>query len=81
MSENLNTEIMTMAAESLWSNGVCERHNAVIGDMVTEIVVETKSPLEIALTWAVMQKPLCTMYMVTHQTNWSLVGIRIYLQS
>ena len=31
MSENLNIEIMTMAAESPWSNGVCERRNAVIG--------------------------------------------------
>ena len=53
MSENLNIEIMTTAA---WSNGVCERHNAVIGDMVTRIVAETKCPLEIALAWAVNAK-------------------------
>ena len=56
MSENLNVEILTMAAESPWSNGVCECHNAVIGDMVTKIVTETKCPLEIALTWAVNAK-------------------------
>ena len=49
MSKNLNIEIMTIAAESPWSSGVCERHNAVIGNMVTKIVAETKCPLEIAL--------------------------------
>ena len=31
-------------------------HNAVIGDMVTKIVAETKCPLEIALAWAVNAK-------------------------
>ena len=56
MSENSNIEIMTTAAESPWSNGVCERHNAVIGDMVTKIVAETKCSLEIALAWAVNAK-------------------------
>ena len=30
MSENLNIEFVTMAAESPWSNGVCKRHNAII---------------------------------------------------
>ena len=63
MSENLNIEIMTMAAESPWSNGVCERHNAVIGDMVTKIVAETKCPLDIALAWTVNAKnSLCNAY-------------------
>ena len=56
MSENLNIEIMTMAAESPWSNGGCERHNVVIGDIVTKIVAETKCSLEIALAWAVDAK-------------------------
>ena len=56
MSKNLNIEVMTTAAESPWSNGVCGRHNAVIGDMVTKIVAETKCPLEIALAWAVNAK-------------------------
>ena len=56
MSENLNIEIMTTAAESPQWNGACERHNAVIGDMVTKIAAETKCPLEIALAWAVNAK-------------------------
>ena len=42
MSKNLNIEIMRTAAESPWSNGACEHHNAVIGNMVTKIVAEMK---------------------------------------
>ena len=29
-SENLNTKVLATAAESPWSNSICERHNAVI---------------------------------------------------
>ena len=36
MSENLNVEIATTDAESPWSNGVVEHHNAVIGNMVDD---------------------------------------------
>ena len=75
MSENLNIEIMTTAAESPWSNGVCERHNAVIWDMVTKVVEETTCQLEIALTWAVNAKnSLHNVY--GYSPNLSLVGIR-----
>ena len=56
MSKNLNIEIMTTADESPWSNGVCEGHNEVIGNMVTKIVAETKCPLEMALAWTVNAK-------------------------
>ena len=58
MSENLNIEFMTTTGESPWLNGVCECHNAVIGDVVTKIVAETKCPFEIALAWAVNAKKL-----------------------
>ena len=56
MAENLNTEILTTAAESPWSNGVCERHNAVIGNMVTKILSDSKCDLETALAWAINAK-------------------------
>ena len=58
MSENLNIKIMTTPPESPWSNGVCEHHNAVIGDMVTKIVVETKCPLEIERTSPILRNEL-----------------------
>ena len=56
MAENLNTEVMTTAAESPWSNGVCERHNAVIGQMVTKMMSDSDISLEMALAWAVNAK-------------------------
>ena len=31
--ETFNVKIMTTASESQWSNGICERLNAIIGDM------------------------------------------------
>lgn len=32
LEEAFNIKVMTMAAESLWNNGVCEQLNVVIGD-------------------------------------------------
>ena len=34
MGQKLNTEIKSTAAESPWSNGVNERHNGILGEMV-----------------------------------------------
>ena len=56
MGNNLNTEVTTTAAESPWSNGVCERHNAVIGNMVKKIVSEARCDIKTALAWAVNAK-------------------------
>ena len=36
-----NTEEAKTAAESPWSNGVCEHHNAVIKESVTKTMDET----------------------------------------
>ena len=46
MSENLNTEVTTTPAESPWSNGTCERHNAVIGSMLDKILCESMYTLK-----------------------------------
>ena len=79
-SEDLNIEFMTTAAESPWSNGVCEHHYAVIGDMVTKIVAKMKCPLEIS--WAANAKnSLHNVYGYSPKPVGSLVGIPIYLQS
>ena len=56
MSENLNIEITTTAAESPWSNGVCERRNTVIGNMINKIKNETDCTTEVALAWAINAK-------------------------
>ena len=53
MGENFNIDIMCTAAESPWSNGVCERLNAVLKDNVLKIHEETKCNVDTALAWAV----------------------------
>ena len=49
ISENLNVEMATVIAESPWSNGIVERHDAVVGNMVHKIIADTDCSLEIAL--------------------------------
>ena len=56
MCETFNIRVMTTAAESPWSNGLCERHNAVIGDMLSKIQAENRCSLEMALCWAIHAK-------------------------
>ena len=41
--EVFNIKMMTTAAESPWSNGVCERLNAVLGGMVQKILADYPS--------------------------------------
>ena len=53
MAENFNIKVMCTAAESPWSNGVCERLNAVLKDNVLKILEENECSVETALAWAV----------------------------
>ena len=55
MGEKLSTRIVTTAAESPWSNGINERHNAILGNMVLKVMEDTKCKLEDAIVWAVVQ--------------------------
>ena len=56
MCEKLNIRMMKTAAESPWSNGVCERHNAVIKESILKTMEESKCSLETATAWAVSAK-------------------------
>ena len=56
MCENLGVDMMKTAAESPWSNGLCERHNAVIKVSVLKTMEETKCSMETATAWAVSAK-------------------------
>lgn len=53
MGEKFNIKILTTAAESPWSNGICERMNAVLGKSVDKIMAESRCGVEVALAWAV----------------------------
>ena len=57
MCENLNITVMHTAAESPFSNGICERNHAVVDEMVRKIVADKpKCRLSTALAWAVHAK-------------------------
>lgn len=56
MGEKLNTRITTTAAESPWSNGINERHNGLLGEMVMKTMEDTGCTLDVALSWAVCAK-------------------------
>ena len=58
MSELLNTEIITTGAESPWSNGITEIHNAIIGQMVDKVMNDVKCSIHIAVAWCVSAKNL-----------------------
>ena len=52
MCENLNIRICTTAAESPWSNGLVERHNAILGLTVNKIMNDLNCDLDVAVAWA-----------------------------
>ena len=51
--ESFNVRIMATAAESPWSNGVCERLNGVLGGMVSKIQADSGCDVQVALAWGV----------------------------
>ena len=53
LGESFNIKILSTAAESPWSNGICERLNGVLGIMVSKIVEDAKCDVHTALAWAV----------------------------
>ena len=56
MGEKLNTTVKSTAAESPWSNGVNERHNVILGEMVKKTLEDSKCSLQVAVAWAVSAK-------------------------
>ena len=54
--ENFNIKISTSAAESPWSNGICERHNAILTELLLKIKEDIHCSWDIALAWAVNAK-------------------------
>ena len=56
LCENVNIRICTTAAESPWSNGIVERHNATLGFSVQKIMDDLKCNLSLAVAWTVSAK-------------------------
>ena len=49
-------ELVTTGAESAWSNGLVERHHALLARNVSKIIEDTGCRVETALAWAVNAK-------------------------
>ena len=56
MCETLGITIKTTAAESPWSNGLVERHNLVLSEMLDKIIDETDCDISLAVSWCVNTK-------------------------
>ena len=56
MCESFSIDVAKTAAESPWSNGLCERHNGVLKQSVKKVIEDTNCSLETAVSWAVSAK-------------------------
>ena len=56
MNEKLNVQTCNTAAESPWSNGMVERHNAILYESMMKTMKDAQCDPEIALAWAVSAK-------------------------
>ena len=56
MSEKLNIESTTTAAESPFSNGIVERHNLILAEAMIKVIDDVQCSPDIALAWAVSAK-------------------------
>ena len=56
MAENFNIEIITTAGYSPWSNGLLERHNQTLTEMLLKVKHDKQLNWETALSWALMAK-------------------------
>ena len=54
--ESLDIAVKTTAANSPWSNGVCERHNGLIAESFDKIIEDVQCSAQIALAWATNAK-------------------------
>ena len=56
MAQLLNTHALSTAAESLWQNGITERYNAIISNVVDRILEDVNCSIVVALAWAISAK-------------------------
>ena len=56
MGEQLNINVKTTGAESPWSNGIVEKHNGVIGNMMEKVLPDVGCRLKVALAWCLSAK-------------------------
>ena len=63
LCDKCNIKVLTTAAESPWSNGLAEKHNGILGQIVIKMLDDQPMASDIALHWAVAAKnALTTVY-------------------
>ena len=56
LAESFGIIIKTTGAEAPWSNGLVERHNRVLSEMLDKIIDGSRCNLDVALAWAMNAK-------------------------
>ena len=56
LCEQFNIIVQTTAADSPWSNGLVERHNLVLSEILDKVLTDSKCPLNVALSWCINAK-------------------------
>ena len=56
IAQYMNSIVKTTAAQGPWSNGLNERHNSILGAMVTKTLEDSHCSMEVALGWSVSAK-------------------------
>ena len=56
MADNLNIHVMTTPAEAPWCNGICEKHNHIIGVMLEKLWEDGQKDVKQNLSWCLNAK-------------------------
>ena len=56
MAESLVISVKTTAAEAPWSNGLIERHNLVLANMLNKVLDDTQCHPDLELSWCINAK-------------------------
>ena len=56
LAEKFNVIVHTTAAESAWANGLTERHNFTMGEMIRKTMKDSKCSLVVAIAWCTNAK-------------------------
>ena len=56
LCDQFNIIVKTTAAESPWSNGLVERHNLVLSEMLEKVLDSEKCDFDMALSWCIQAK-------------------------
>ena len=63
LCDKCNVRVLTTAAESPWSNGLVEKHNDILGQMILKLTADEPMDPKLATHWAVAAKnALSTVY-------------------